>query len=207
MVRSLTIVMWLREARALPNASCYREHNARRRDIAAPREMIAHKPNGWQIRPPQGAGLSPGLQRPRHALPAEFSPWNTIWKRIGLLSQCRTFEALFQALAALNRNAVLIQTFDSTSIRAHVSAAGEKRTGKSGPRGFLRSVRDEDPYRLRPARIAPSNPTSLGTRARDSRQLGIVADINSDVTSRRCRTAADRFSPPLAAGWVPCRCG
>jgi transposase len=60
------------------------------------------------------------------ALPAEFGRWNTVWKRFWRLSQSGTFEAFFQALAACSRTAGLIQMFDSTSIRAHVSAAGAK---------------------------------------------------------------------------------
>ena len=33
------------------------------------------------------------------ALPAEFGPWNTVWKRFWRLSQTGVFEAFFQALA------------------------------------------------------------------------------------------------------------
>ena len=60
------------------------------------------------------------------ALPAEFGNWNSIWKRFWRLSRTGTFEAFFQALAGLSRTAHLAQMFDSTIIRAHVSAAGAK---------------------------------------------------------------------------------
>jgi transposase len=60
------------------------------------------------------------------ALPAEFGPWNSVWKRFWRLSQSGTFEAFFQALAECSRTAGVVQMFDSTSIRAHVSAAGAK---------------------------------------------------------------------------------
>jgi transposase len=66
------------------------------------------------------------------ALPAEFGNWNSVWKRFWRLSRTGTFEAFFQALAALSRTADLVQMFDSTAVRAHVSAAGAK--GGSGPR-------------------------------------------------------------------------
>lgn len=59
-------------------------------------------------------------------LPVEFGKWNTIWKRFWRLSQSGTFEAFFLALAGCSHTAGLVQMFDSTSIRAHVSAAGAK---------------------------------------------------------------------------------
>jgi transposase len=60
------------------------------------------------------------------ALPAEFGNWNSIWKRFWRLSQTGVFEAFFDALAAMSRTAHLVQMFDSTVVRAHVSAAGAK---------------------------------------------------------------------------------
>src|SRR3712207_1725950 len=60
------------------------------------------------------------------ALPAEFGPWNSVWKRFWRLSRTGVFEAFFQALAGLSRTAHLVQMFDSTAVRAHVSAAGAK---------------------------------------------------------------------------------
>lgn len=60
------------------------------------------------------------------ALPAEFGNWNSVWKRFWRLSRSGVFEAFFQALAGLSRTAHLIQMFDSTVVRAHVSAAGAK---------------------------------------------------------------------------------
>ena len=55
----------------------------------------------------------------------------TIWKRFWRLSQTGVFEAFFDALASLSRTAHLVQMFDSTIVRAHVSAAG----AKGGPDG------------------------------------------------------------------------
>ena len=60
------------------------------------------------------------------ALPAEFGEWNSVWKRFWRLSQSGVFEAMFDALAATSRTAHLVQMFDSTTARAHVSAAGAK---------------------------------------------------------------------------------
>jgi len=60
------------------------------------------------------------------ALPAEFGRWNSAWKRFWRLSRTGVFEAFFQALAGLSRTAHLVQMFDGTVVRAHVSAAGAK---------------------------------------------------------------------------------
>ena len=60
------------------------------------------------------------------ALPAEFGRWNSVWKRFWRLSRTGVFEAFFEALASLSRTAHLVQLFDSTIVRAHVSAAGAK---------------------------------------------------------------------------------
>jgi transposase len=60
------------------------------------------------------------------ALPKEFGNWNSVWKRFWRLSQRGVFEAFFQALAEISETAHLVQMFDSTVVRAHVSAAGAK---------------------------------------------------------------------------------
>src|SRR5688572_14836993 len=72
------------------------------------------------------------------ALPAEFGNWNSVWKRFWRLSQSGVFEAFFEALAAMSTAAALVQMFDSTVVRAHVSAAGAKgdRTGSARPLAF-----------------------------------------------------------------------
>src|SRR5215218_1742815 len=84
------------------------------------------------------------------ALPAEFGNWNSVWKRFWRLSQAGVFEAFFDALAAMSPTAHLVQMFDSTVVRAHVSAAGAKggrtvrrsaaRAGASRPRSTSRPI-------------------------------------------------------------------
>lgn len=84
------------------------------------------------------------------ALPATFGNWNAVWKRFWRLSQAGVFEAMFDALAATSDTAHLVQMFDSTTARAHVSAAGAKggRTAKpsaaravaSRPRSISRPI-------------------------------------------------------------------
>ena len=73
------------------------------------------------------------------ALPAEFGNWNSVWKRFWRLSQSGVFEAFFEALAAMSDTVHLVQMFDSTVVRAHVSAAGAKG-GKIIRRSVVRAV-------------------------------------------------------------------
>jgi len=71
------------------------------------------------------------------ALPDRFGLWNSVWKRFDRLSRAGTFEDFFAMLAGLSGTAHLVQMFDSTVIRAHVSAAGAKggsRVRRSGGR-------------------------------------------------------------------------
>jgi transposase len=90
------------------------------------------------------------------ALPAEFGNWNSVWKRFWRLSQRGVFEAFFQALAELSETAHLVQMFDSTVVRAHVSAAGAKG-GKTVRRSAARVAGSR--------RKSTSKPTSRETRS------------------------------------------
>jgi len=65
------------------------------------------------------------------ALPERFGKWNSVWKRFDRLSKAGVFETFFDHLASLSSSAHLVQMFDSTVVRAHVSAAGRKR-GQDG---------------------------------------------------------------------------
>src|SRR4028118_1394101 len=67
------------------------------------------------------------------ALPPEFGNWNSVWKRFWRLSQTGVFEAFFDALAGMSKTAHLVQMFDSTVVRAHVSAAGAKGGKRAKP--------------------------------------------------------------------------
>ena len=64
------------------------------------------------------------------ALPERFGNWNSVWKRFDRLGKAGVFEDFFALLAGLSDTARLVQMFDSTVVRAHVSAAG----GKGGKR-------------------------------------------------------------------------
>jgi transposase len=90
------------------------------------------------------------------ALPAEFGNWNSVWKRFWRLSRAGVFESFFDALAATSPTAHLVQMFDSTVVRAHVSAAGAK-----GGRTLTHSVARAAVSRPR----STSRPTSMVCRS------------------------------------------
>ena len=60
------------------------------------------------------------------ALPTEFGNWNSVWKWFWRLSRSGVFEAFLQLLAETSKSAHVVQFFDGTVVRAHVSAAGAK---------------------------------------------------------------------------------
>src|SRR4029077_2244979 len=92
------------------------------------------------------------------ALPERFGPWNSVWKRFNRLSKAGVFEAFFGTLAAMSSSAHLIQMFDSTIVRAHVSAAGAKggKTGKRSAACAAASPRKSTQNRTPPATSSPS---------------------------------------------------
>lgn len=90
------------------------------------------------------------------ALPSEYGKWNSVWKRFWRLSRSGTFEAFFQLLAERSETAHLVQFFDSTTVRGHVSAAGAKG-GSRGRRSAARAAASQ------PRSI--SRPTSMATRS------------------------------------------
>ncbi len=120
------------------------------------------------------------------ALPAEFGNWNSLWKRFWRLSQAGVFEAFFDALTAASQTAHLVQMFDSTVVRAHVSAAGAKggrmarrwaaRARASRPRSTSRLIWMGDRWRSTSQRGRPVTARSsrfcstLGPTSRPARR-------------------------------------
>jgi len=93
------------------------------------------------------------------ALPAEFGNWNSVWKRFWRLSQSGVFEAFFDALAGLSGTAHLVQMFDSTVVRAHVSAAGAKG-GRTVRRSAARAAGSRPKSTSRPTSAACRSPST-----------------------------------------------
>ena len=69
------------------------------------------------------------------ALPKRFGIWNSAWKRFNRLGKAGVFDDYFAMLAGLSETAHIVQMFDSTVIRAHVSAAGAKGGKRARPSG------------------------------------------------------------------------
>jgi transposase len=118
------------------------------------------------------------------ALPAECGNWNSIWKRFWRLSQAGVFEAFFDALAAMSQTAHLVQMFDSTVVRAHVSAAGAKggQDGQALGRsrgGFSTKIHLKVDLGGLPLAFHLTE-----GQASDSPQFEILLDLGPDITPR-----------------------
>ena len=63
---------------------------------------------------------------PWRDLPAEFGNWNSVWRQFRRWCQSGVWDILLQALADSGGELDLLQMIDSTTVRAHRCAAGEK---------------------------------------------------------------------------------
>ena len=118
------------------------------------------------------------------ALPTKFGKWNSVWKRFSRLSQSGVFEAFFEALALMSPTAHLLQMFDSTVVRAHVSAAGAKggQQGQALGRsrgGFSTKIHIKTDFAGLPIGFHLT-----GGEASDSRNFEILLDIGPDIKPR-----------------------
>jgi hypothetical protein len=115
-----------------------------RRSLEALRYLTLHNV-AWLARPPG---------------PAEFGRWDSIGKRFRRLGRSGVFGAFFQALAGLSRTARPVQMFDSTAVRAHVSAAGATggRMVRRSARPLARRLLGQDPPQDRLRRPAARLP-------------------------------------------------
>ena len=107
-----------------------------------------------------------------------------MWKRFWRLSRAGVFEAFFEALAATSRTAHLVQMFDSTIVRAHVSAAGAKggsKARRSGARagGFSTKIHLKTDLDGLPLAFHLTE-----GQASDSPQFEILLDLGPDIKPR-----------------------
>jgi transposase len=118
------------------------------------------------------------------ALPAAFGNWNSIWKRFWRLSRSGVFEAFFQLLAETSKTAHVVQMFDSTVVRAHVSAAGAKGGQDNQALGRSRGGFSSKIHLKTDFNGLPIAFHLTGGEVSDSTQLEISLDIGPDITPR-----------------------
>lgn len=63
---------------------------------------------------------------PWRDLPEEFGNWNSVWRQSRRWSQSDVWDVVLQALADGGGELDMVQMIDSTTVRAHRCAAGEK---------------------------------------------------------------------------------
>jgi transposase len=136
------------------------------------------------------------------ALPAQFGHWNSVWKRFWRLSRAGTFEAFFDAIAAMSETAHLVQMFDSTVVRAHVSAAGAK--GAVQPSAPARAVDFRPRFTCRPISAAcPSHfisPVARPATVATSKRFSTLAPISIRVPRSATKaTIPNQTARPHAA--------
>ena len=117
------------------------------------------------------------------ALPEKFGRWNSVWKRFWRLSRSGTFEAFFDALAAMSETAHLVQMFDSTVVRPclgsgckrgqHDQALGRSRGG------FSTKIHLKTDFGGLPIAFHLT-----GGEASDSRNFETLLDIGPDLNPR-----------------------
>jgi transposase len=141
------------------------------------------------------------------ALPATFGLWNSIWKRFWRLSRSGVMEAFFQLLADTSKTAHLVQMLDSTTVRAHVSAAGaeggqeNQALGRSRG-GFCCKIHLKTDFDGLPIAFHLT-----GGEVHDTTQFTTSLDIGPDITRAQWLpikvTTPKRTAPPVAnvASW------
>jgi transposase len=114
------------------------------------------------------------------ALPAAFGKWNSVWKRFWRLSKAGFFVDFFDALAGLSQSAHLVQMFDSTIVRAHVSAAGApggSRMSRSEGRAAAFLRKSISPATSTARRSASTSPPARRATSRSSKLHSITASM------------------------------
>jgi transposase len=74
---------------------------------------------------------------PWRDLPERFGNWNSVWRQFRRWCESGVWDALLQGLADSGGELDALQMIDSTTIRAHRCAAGEKGGFNSRPSAVL----------------------------------------------------------------------
>ena len=103
--------------------------------------------------------------------------------RFDRLSKAGVFEAFFDTLASMSATAHLIQMFDSTIVRAHVSAAWAKGARRASARTFARRFHHQDPRKIGRLR-RHHRLRSDRRRSFRARHFETLLDIGPDIQPR-----------------------
>jgi transposase len=76
---------------------------------------------------------------PWRDLPEQFGNWNSVWRQFRRWCQSGVWDILLQALADSGGDLDMLQMIDSTTVRAHRCAAGEK-AGRSSKRSAVHAA-------------------------------------------------------------------
>jgi transposase len=76
---------------------------------------------------------------PWRDLPEEFGNWNSVWRQFRRWCEAGVWDVVLQALADSGGTLDMLQMIDSTTVRAHRCAAGEKG-GLSSRRSAVRGA-------------------------------------------------------------------
>ena len=143
------------------------------------------------------------------ALPERFGHRNSVWKRFDRLSKAGVFEAFFDTLASMSSTAHLLQMFDSTVVRAHVSAAGARGARRPGARALAWRLHHENSrkigrlrgyHRLRPDRRRSLRRASLRNPARyraDIQPRAVICDKGYASKANRDAARARGIAPVI----------
>ena len=88
------------------------------------------------------------------ALPERFGHWNSVWKRFWRLSRAGTFEAFFDALAAMSGTAISRRCSTLPWCAPMFRQPAQKGAKRSSARPFARRLLDENPSEGRSRRLA-----------------------------------------------------
>jgi transposase len=83
-------------------------------------------------------------------LPAEFGHWNSVWRQWRRWCLSGIWDAMLEGFADSGGETDLIQMIDSTTVRAHRCAAGQKGGFKACPRPLAGRLFEQDPPACQP---------------------------------------------------------
>jgi transposase len=110
--------------------------------------------------------------------------WNSVWKRFWRLSRAGVFAVFLQLLAEQSRTAHLVQFFDSTVVRAHVSAAGAKGGQQNQALGRSRGGFSTKIHLKTDLDGSPLDFHLTGGETSDTTQFETSLDLGPDITPR-----------------------